>query len=73
MLLPVIIDGPQPSEARQSPDIVTNIVTSESIVNTATCKPDDIARDSRAYRFHPPQTSSLTVPVQPLLGHRLFT
>jgi len=35
-------DHPLTIEARQSSDIVTNIVASEGIVNTATCRPYDI-------------------------------
>jgi hypothetical protein len=57
-------DHPLTIEARQSSDIVTNIVASEGIVNTATCRPYDIVHGTlvRTKTLPSPQTSYSNYP-----------
>lgn len=71
-----VIDHSHPLtiEARQSSDIVTNIVASEGIVNTATCKPYDIVHGTLVrISFLLCEPLAQTVTVQPLSGHGLLT
>jgi len=74
--VPVIDDDhPLTIEARQSSEIVTNLVASEGIVNTATCDPYDIVHGTLV-RIESRLLCELrtpTVPVQSLSDHGLLT